>query len=183
MSVLDRLLRRAQRADAKRDPYGCIVYLMEALRIEPENSKAIYLLAVQHAEIGLVELSISGLSKLMKVEPAFELARLQLGLLMLDRGWPADARSQFAALKASSDGPMRAFSDAMVLAVDGRIDAASEAIKSGLAMSTTSSARHLLMRGILWRLGKTRSAATQEPGVAKNSSGRRPPFRAGDDSF
>jgi len=159
MYDLEEYLHLALHANAKRDPHACIGYLKHALRVEPENAKAVYLLAIQHAEIGLIDRGIAGLTKVIALEPTFEIARLQLGLLLLDRGRTTEARAQFAASRASADPAMRAFAEGMMMAADGQISAASEKINAGLAVSTTNSALGLLMQEVLPRLDKMKPAA------------------------
>jgi DNA-binding CsgD family transcriptional regulator len=58
MYDIDEYLHLALHANAKRDPHACIGYLKDALRVEPQNPRAIYLLAIQHADIGLYCCSI-----------------------------------------------------------------------------------------------------------------------------
>jgi len=174
MYDLEEYLHLALHANAKRDAHACIGYLKDALRVDPQNAKAIYLLAIQHAEIGLIDRGIAGLTKVLTLEPSFEIARLQLGLLMLDRGRTAEARGQFAASLASADLALRAFAEGMMLVVDGQIAAASGKLRSGLAAPTTNSALRVLMQEVLTRLeGMKPSAAQHEKEPARPDNAER----------
>jgi DNA-binding CsgD family transcriptional regulator len=159
MYDLDEYLHLALHANAKRDPHACIGYLKEALRVDRDNAKAVYLLAIQHAEIGLIDRGIAGLTKVLTLEPTFEIARLQLGLLLLDRGRSVEARAHFAASLASADLALRAFAGGMVLAVDGQMSAAAEKMRSGLESPTSNKALLVLIQDVLTRLEKMRSSA------------------------
>jgi DNA-binding CsgD family transcriptional regulator len=161
MYDLDEYLHLALHANTKRDPHACIGYLKEALRVEPQNAKAIYLLAIQHAEIGLIDRGIAGLTKVLLLEPTFEIARLQLGLLLLDRGRATEALDQFAASRNSADPAVREFTEGMILAVDGQIAAASEKMKASLSMPVTNAALPLLVQGVLTRLVRLKPAEGQ----------------------
>jgi DNA-binding CsgD family transcriptional regulator len=159
MYDLDEYLHLALHANAKRDPHACIGYLKEALRADRDNAKAVYLLAIQHAEIGLIDRGIAGLTKVLALEPSFEIARLQLGLLMLDRGRKAEARDHFAASMSSADRALRAFAEGMILVVDEQVNAASEKMKSGLEAPTSNTALRALMQDVLTRIERMKSAA------------------------
>jgi len=167
MYDLEEYLHLALHANAKRDPHACIGYLKEALRVEPANSKAIYLLAIQHAEIGLIDRGIAGLTKVIAVEPGFEIARLQLALLMIDRGRTVEAREHFTASRASTDPAVRTFTEGMLLAIDGQIAEACDKMNSCLATPTANAALPLLVRGVLAKLEALRAGGGQR---AKESS-------------
>jgi DNA-binding CsgD family transcriptional regulator len=158
MYDLDEYLHLALHANAKRDPHACIGYLKEALRADRDNAKAVYLLAIQHAEIGLIDRGIAGLTKVLALEPSFEIARLQLGLLMLDRGRKAEARNHFAVSVSSADRALRAFAEGMILVVDEQVNAASEKMKSGLEAPTANTALRALMQDVLTRIEAMKSA-------------------------
>src|SRR5687767_1778527 len=93
--------------------HACMMYLKELLQQEPEHAAAIYLLAVQHAELGLIERAVHGMKAALAIDPTIEMARFQLGLLQLDANRRAEARENFAALSGSSDTSLRTISEAM----------------------------------------------------------------------
>ena len=161
MYDLEEYLHLALHANAQRDPHACIGYLKEALRIDPGNARAIYLLAIQHAEIGLLDRGIAGLTKVVALDPTFDIARMQLGLLMLDRGWAAEAHKLFTVARASTDQALRAFAEGMMLAVDGQLADAAEKMKAGIALPSTNAALRTLMQDVLARLDKLKTAAEQ----------------------
>ncbi len=159
MYDLEEYLHLALHANAKRDPHACIGYLKEALRVDPRNAKAIYLLAIQHAEIGLIDRGIAGLTKVLSVEPTFEMARLQLGLLLLDRHRTTEARELFAMSRASADPALRALAEGLALVADGHTATAAEKIRAGLAIPASNPSLQVLARGVLARLEQMPAAA------------------------
>jgi DNA-binding CsgD family transcriptional regulator len=157
MYDLEEYLHLALHANAKRDPHACIGYLKEALRAEPQSSRAIYLLAIQHAEIGLVDRGIAGLTKVLTLEPAFEIARLQLSLLLLDRNRTTDARAELSASRASADPAVREFAEGMILAIDGRIAEAVDKLKARLELSAGHGALRMLTQEVVAKLEKMKA--------------------------
>jgi len=70
---------------------NAIVHLHACLHQAPDNARAIFLLAAQHAEIGLFTRALEGFERTLELEPDNSLARLQLCLLLisLDQLQPA----------------------------------------------------------------------------------------------
>ena len=80
----DEYFHLALHASSVGDHHACMSYLAEVLQQQPANARALYLRAVQHAELGLTERAVSGIKAALAIEPGLEIARLQLGLLLLD---------------------------------------------------------------------------------------------------
>ena len=109
----------ALHASAMGDHHACMTYLEEVLQREPRNARAIYLLAVQHAELGLTQRAIAGIKTALSIEPDLEIARFQLGLLLLfDKNQPAEAKDYLERLCRSPNRALRAYSEAMIAIVD-----------------------------------------------------------------
>lgn len=172
MYDIDEYLHLALHANAKRDPHACIGYLKEALRLEPQNPRATYLLAIQHADLGLIDRGIAGLTKVTTLEPGFELARLQLALLLIDRDRVADARAELASSRASADPAVCDFAEGMMLAIDGRLSDAIEKMKAILALPASHKALSILARQMVAKLeeGKADGPRATPPGAAENGS-------------
>src|SRR4051794_17266108 len=89
----DEYFHLALHASSVRDPHACMAYLDEVLRRQPAHARALYLRAVQHAELGLVDRAAQGIRAALAIEPALEIARFHLGLLLLfDRKCTAEAK-------------------------------------------------------------------------------------------
>lgn len=102
----DEYFHLALHASTVRDCHACLSYLEEVLRQQPGNARALYLRAVQHAEIGLTERAVSGLKAALEIEPSLEMARFQLGLLLLfNSNRPAEAKEYLIELTNSVDAP------------------------------------------------------------------------------
>src|SRR5262245_33438307 len=94
----------ALHASAAGDHHACMTYLEQVLQREPLNARAIYLLAVQHAELGLTQRAVAGIKAALAIDPDLEIARFQLGLLlMFDRQEPREAKSYLERLCSSDN--------------------------------------------------------------------------------
>src|SRR5262245_61255463 len=111
-------LHLALHANARNDPHACMTYLKEALRQEPQNALAIYLLATQHAQVGLYARAVRGMQSALELNPKLDLARFQLGLLLLDRNERSEARRHFVMLNESTDLSLRSFAQGLQALAD-----------------------------------------------------------------
>jgi len=166
----DEYLHLALHASSMGNPHACMIYLKEALQLQPGNATAIYLLAVQHAELGLAARAIAGMKTALALEPRLEIARFQLGLLLLDANSIAEAKTQFAALDRSADAALRLYAEAMSELGDGQWRTAREKLELGLAQPSSNPALSALMRRWLEKL------AQGQPGkaAAADAAGRAP---------
>jgi tetratricopeptide (TPR) repeat protein len=98
--------------------------LKEVLVLQPDHAAAHYLLAAEHAELGLMERAADGMVEALKLEPGLEIARFQLGLLYVQLGRSVDAREMFSTLSDANDDALRAFAQAFqALLNDNQADA------------------------------------------------------------
>ncbi len=149
--------------------HGCMTYLKEILQQQPENAPAIYLLAVQHAELGLFERAVSEMKAALAIEPTIEIARFHLGLLLLlDRNRRTEAKESFAALSGSSDSALRTFSAAMIALADGHSRVARELLALGLSQESANRALSSLMRHVLDGLLPTEAPTMDPPETRDN---------------
>jgi tetratricopeptide (TPR) repeat protein len=137
----------ALHASSMGDHHACMTYLEEVLQREPRNARAMYLRAVQHAELGLTQRAIAGIKDVLSIEPDMDLARFQLGLLLLfDVNQPAEAKDYLLRLCCSQDRALRAYSVAMIALVDNEPTLARQHLAIGLSESSPDSQLPMLMR-------------------------------------
>ena len=143
----------ALHASAMGDHHACMTHLEEVLQRQPRNARAIYLLAVQHAELGLTQRAVAGIKTALMIEPDLELARFQLGLLLLfDSYEPVEARGYLDRLRTSDNRMLRAYAEAMIAICDNDPTLARQKLAVGLAESTPDSPLAVLMRRVFERL-------------------------------
>jgi len=118
----DEYFHLALHASSVSDPHASISYLEEVLQRQPAHARALYLRAVQHAELGLTERAIKGIREALAIEPALEIARFHLGLLLLfDRNCSAETKGHLVELGGSSDHHLRKYAEVLAALVDERI--------------------------------------------------------------
>jgi len=142
----------ALHASAVGDHHACMTYLEEVLQREPRDARAIYLMAVQHAELGLTQRAIAGIKTALSIEPDLEIARFQLGLLlMFDINQPREAKDYLERLCVSQNRALRAYSEAMIAMADNEPVLARQKLAVGLSESSPDSPLSLLMRRLFER--------------------------------
>lgn len=110
-----------------------VVMLKTLLERDPRQVQARYLLAAQHAQIGLRDRAEQGFREVVAQAPDFAIARFQLGQLLLVRDEAEPARETFAPLAARDDA-LGAYARAMrALIGEDRAEAARE-LRDGLAL-------------------------------------------------
>ena len=143
----------ALHASAMGDHHACMTYLEEVLQRQPRSARAIYLLAVQHAELGLTRRAIAGIKTALSIEPDLEIARFQLGLLLLfDSNEPVEAKGYLGRLGTCQNRALRAYAEAMIAVCDNEPALARQKLAIGLSESPPDSALALLMRRLFERL-------------------------------
>lgn len=80
-----------------------ISMLKQMLAREPGHLHATYLLAAQHAQIGLFDRAESGFRTVVAMSPDFSIARFQLGQLLTMKGAADDARDVLSPLFSGTD--------------------------------------------------------------------------------
>jgi len=96
--------------------HSAMEYLYKCLEQEPENASALFLLAAEHAELGLYKRAIDGMKKSIALDHKLEMAYYQLALLYIQQGDTADAYPLWQQLAGHADDPvMREFARGMLL--------------------------------------------------------------------
>ena len=160
---IEEYLHLAIHASSVGNHHACMTYLKEVLQQQPAHAMALYLLAIQHAEIGLPERAISGLKAALASKPDLEIARLQLGMLLMDRQRPAEAKAQFAALNSNRDPALRAYGEGMIALVDNNLLLVREKLTLGLSQPAANPALSATMRRVLDYLAKSHPTAAGKP--------------------
>lgn len=92
-----------------------IAKLKIAAEQAPENGKIHYMLAAEHAEIGLFDRAIEGMARAITLDPSLDTARLQLGLLHYTQGRVDQARGAWEGLdKLAPDDALFLFKSALL---------------------------------------------------------------------
>lgn len=167
----DEYFHLALHANSLKDHHACMEYLREVLLRQPENAPALYLLAVQHAELGLFERAVTGMKAALAIDPRLETARFQLGLLLLDGNRRAEAKEHFRVLEGSPDPALRTYSEAMTALAEDNSRAAQEKLVLGLAQQSRNPALSIAMQRVLDMLSRKSSEGAPSEPEARDTPG------------
>ncbi len=120
----------AMRAERDAD---ALVLLKSLVDRSPAHAQGQYLLAAQHAQMGLMDRAEEGFRLAAELAPEFPLARLQLGQLLLVQGRPEEAAVVLRAV-GGDDPAVRAFAEGLSALAEGRDDQALVALRTGLEL-------------------------------------------------
>lgn len=137
----------ALHASSATDRHACLTYLREVLRQQPTHARAMSLLAVVHAELGLIERAIGGLQAALDLDEGLDPARFQLALLLLfETDRRAEARLHLIRLADGGDGALRPYAEALIAVVDDDTALAVQRLESAIAHTPGNADFTLLMR-------------------------------------
>lgn len=118
--------------EANRDAEA-ISMLKEIVARQPDHFHAVYLLAAQHAQIGMFDRAESEFRAAVAMAPDFPVARFQLGQLLAMSGRANEAREVLQPILEGRDA-LGAYSRAIVAFAENRIDVGLREIDEGLAL-------------------------------------------------
>ncbi|MGE9799094.1 tetratricopeptide repeat protein [Acinetobacter baumannii] len=145
----DETLKLAIHASEHGDAHSAIRYLTELLNIQPGHGAACYFLAMQYAEIGLFERAITTLQHAVEINPTFDIAQFQLGLLYLQTQQMLQAEQIFSGLSVSSHDPaLTAFSLGYLALFKEQIPNAIHHFQEGIAVCSNDALSNDIKRVI-----------------------------------
>lgn len=147
------LLQLGLRALRQNRDDEAIAFFKRAIEIEPRNAKAHFLLAAEHAQLGLRDRAITEMSQALELEPDLTAARFQLGLLHFTGQQPQEAERAWEPLKRLPAGhPFRLFASALMHLSQGRIPDCLAELQDGIANNNINEPLNDDMRGLLQKL-------------------------------
>lgn len=128
--------------------------LKTLLEREPGNAHGQYLLAAQHAQLGMMDRAEAGFRKAVAAAPDLAMARFQLGQLLLVKGAVDEARAVMVELAAAPAGQvLGAYARGLIAAASEDIAGAIAELQAGLACPQDIPVLAEDMRRLLERLG------------------------------
>lgn len=129
----DEYLHLALHASGRGDHHAALQYLKSVLLTDPDHVLANYMLAAEHAELGLYKRAREGFIRVIELQPDMETARFQLGLLHSQLDETTAARASFAWLtEFATDEALRAFAGGLMQLGDGNRDQARVLLLTGI---------------------------------------------------
>lgn len=150
----DELLRFALDAMNTGRDAESVEMLKSLLERDAANSYARYLLAAQHAQLGMMDRAEEGFRAVVSAAPELDVARFQLGQLLLLKGQIDEARAVFAPLAQAPTGEaLGAYARALVAVSFEDVAAAVSELQHGLSCTQEIPALAGDMRRLLEQLG------------------------------
>jgi tetratricopeptide (TPR) repeat protein len=150
LAMLDQaeLLQLAITSGRRNDAASTLSYLKEAVSRPDASAKAHFLLGAEYAEISLYERAISHMEMALQLDPGFNIARLQLGLLVLSCGDGARAES-ILQVTCESENPLTLFAKGLVHLIHDQFHPALDCIEQGMAQNHENPALNKNMQRIV----------------------------------
>ena len=140
-------------AMSRNEHHAALNYLKEVLALEPQNANAIYLLAAEHAELGLFDRAIDEMEHALQLDPNIEVARFQLGLLYLRSNQIEKASEAFVILSNQTQTEsLRAYADGLAALSRDNITTAREKLALGLSRTNDNPSLKKDMQELLDKL-------------------------------
>ena len=163
----EELLRLALEATNRQHHADAVAMLKTMLEREPDHLFATYLLAAEHAQMGLMEREEEGFKRTVELGPDFQIARFQLGQIHLTKGDSAAAKAVLAPLsQLPADKALGGYARGLIAATDEDLATAIAQIEAGLACDQEIPALAEDMRRML---GNLRSFDGGAPGPTASS--------------
>jgi tetratricopeptide (TPR) repeat protein len=168
----EELLRLALDAINNDRHADAVAMLKTLLERDADHMFATYLLAAEHAQIGMMDRAEEGFRRAVALGPEFPMARFQLGQVYLTRGDAAAAVEVLAPLADLPSGEaLQAYALGMIAAAQENVGEAIARIQAGLACPQEIPALAGDLARVLGNLqalagGATRTGAPATPGSA-----------------
>jgi tetratricopeptide (TPR) repeat protein len=122
-----------------------MVLLKTVIERDPVNVYAVYMLAAQHAQLGMAERAERGFERVVEVAPDLAIARFQYGQLLLGQGRNEEAANMLAPILEQIDD-LGAYARALSAAGQDRIHDSLCELDKGLELPQSISALTIDMR-------------------------------------
>jgi tetratricopeptide (TPR) repeat protein len=157
----DELLRLSVDAIGGGRQADAMVLLKTVLLREPANTYANYLLAAQHAQLGMADHAEQGFRKVILGAPDLSIARFQYGQLLMGQGRNEEAADMLAPILEQVDD-LGAYARALSAAGQDRIHDSLRELDKGLELPQSIPALTIDMRRLREQLGGVTSQVASE---------------------
>jgi Flp pilus assembly protein TadD len=140
----------AMQASRDGSPEQALMYLKHALQAAPEDGELLYLLAAEHAQIGMYDRAAEEMTRALALRPDMHTARLQLGLLHLGAARVDAATDTLRPLTTlDADDPFHHFALGLEHLMHDRFSACRRALEQGIALNHANAPLNGDMRKII----------------------------------
>ena len=159
----DELKYLAIQASRNSDIEHALMYLKHAIRQQPADGELRYLLAAEHAQLGMYDRAAEEMTVALDLNPDMHTARLQLGLLHLTAGRVEPARSMLKRLtELGAESFFSYFATGLECLIQDKFAACRTALEHGIALNDQNLALNGDMQKIIDALPATDEAETND---------------------
>ncbi len=118
---------------------SAIDYLKRAIEANPSHAKSHYMLAAEHAQLGLYDRAVEGMQKAVDLDPDLHTAHFQLGLLHLTSGRVKEATQAWEPLNAlGEENPLYLFKSGLEALAADRFDECRAYLTQGMSRNASN---------------------------------------------
>ena len=146
----EELLHLAIDASSNEKTETAIEYLKRAIDLNPNEGRIHYMLAAEHAQIGMFNDAIEEMTRAVQMDPSLHTAHFQLGLLHLSSGRPEMAFEAWAPLDAlGEDNFLYLFKSGLEHLARDEFDQCMEKLTHGIALNRLNEPLNNDMRRVI----------------------------------
>jgi tetratricopeptide (TPR) repeat protein len=174
----EELLQLALRATAANSHEESITYLKRAMALKPDEGRLHYMLAAEHAQMGLYDRAAEEMAKAVELDPSLVTAHFQLGLLHITSGRVEKAEAAWQPLdKLGKDHFLHLFKTGMLHLVRDEFKESASCLERGIEANNFNEALNNDMRRILRDMQERAGKGTPAPAATLAEAGARPATR------
>jgi len=166
----EELLHLAMNASAEGKHEDAITSLKRAVTLAPQEGRIRYMLAAEHAQIGLYDRAAQEMAEAIELDPSLDTARFQLGLLHITSGRVDQAARAWEPLdKLGAEHPLYLFKSGLLHLARDEFQECTQLLKRGIARNKANAALNNDMQRVLQDVDKHLQAA-ETPAPAPSSA-------------
>jgi tetratricopeptide (TPR) repeat protein len=159
----DELKYLAIQASRNSETEHALMYLKHAIRQRPADGELLYLLAAEHAQLGMYDRAAEEMTAALECNPEMHTARLQLGLLHLTAGRIDAARSMLQRLAGlGAESYFSYFATGLECLIQDQFPACRAALERGISINDENPALNGDMQKIIDALPLTNQPETSD---------------------
>lgn len=169
----EELFHLAVRASGMGNHEEAIRMLKRSLEQRPD-AKTVYILAAEHAEIGMYDRALEGMRKATEMDPSLWIAHFQSGLINMMLQDKDAAVASWKSLETLDDqDPLHHFGKGLSLLLNNQFTEAAEKLEAGISLNRSNPSLTRDMAAILERIRNTTQRPT-EPEIQEVSQQPKP---------
>ncbi len=146
----DEILHLALHAMQQGDHHKALEYLHECHERSSEDANVVFLIAAEHAELGLYDRAIEEMERALELNPDLEIASLQLGLLYSNQNNEEKAQEIWTTLNnKTEEESFKKFSKGFLHLCDRNFDEAVDSLQAGIESNITIPALNETVNNII----------------------------------